>query len=99
MHPMDNSVSTASNHDTSKKTAQSNCTAPGAGHKDMYLQDALQNSRATNHIRKDVNFGKIARAMKLAKKSGKNHKTSHSSHTGTTNVYTVLAITNLVIAP
>ena len=96
---MDDSVSTASNQDTSKKTVQSNRTAPGAGHEDMYLQDALQNSSATSHIRKDANFGRTARAMKLAKKSGKSHKTSHSSHTGATNVYTVPAITNLMIAP
>ena len=96
---MDDYVSTASNQDTSKKTAQSNCTAPGAGHEDMYLQGALQNSRATGHIRKDTNFVRTARAMKLAKKSGKSHKTSHNSHTGTTNVYTVPVITNLIIAP
>ena len=95
---MDDSVSAASNQDTSKKTAQSNCTVPGAGHKDMYLQGALQNSRATGHIRRDVNYGR-SRAMKLAKKSGKSHRTSHSSHTGTTNVYTVPVITNCVIAP
>ena len=68
---MDNSVSTASNQDTSKKTVQSNRTAPGAGHKDTYLQGALLNSKATSQIRKDANFGRTARAMKLAKKSGK----------------------------
>ena len=99
MHPMDDSVSTASSQDTSKKTAQSNRTAPDAGHEDMYLQGALQNSQATNHIKNDANFGRTARAMKLAKKSGRGHKTNHSSHTRTTNVYTVLVITNLVTAP
>ena len=96
---MDNSVSTASNQDTSRKTAQSNRTAPGAGHEDMYLLGALLNSKATSQIKKDINFGRTARAMKLAKKSGKSHRTSHSSHTGTTNVYTVPVITNLVIVP
>ena len=69
-------VSAASNQDTSKKTVQSNCTAPGAGHKDMYLQGALLNSKATSQIRKDTNFGRTARAMKLTKKSGKSHRIS-----------------------
>ena len=96
---MDDSVSTASSQDTSKKTIQSNHTAPGAGHEDTYLQGALLNSKATSQIRKDANFGRTARAMKLTKKSGKSHRTSLSSHTRTTNVYTVPAITNLVIAP
>ena len=36
--------------------------------------------------------------MKLAK-TGKGHKTNHSSHTRITDVYTVLAITNPMIAP
>ena len=96
---MDDSASAASNQDTSRKTTQSNRTAPGAGQEDMYLQGALLNSRATGHIRKDINFGRTARAMKPARKSGKSHKTSHSSHTRTTDVYTVPAITKLVIAP
>ena len=91
-------ASTASNQDTSRKTAQSNRTTPSAGQGDMYLQGALLNSRATGQIRKDVNFWRTARAIKLAKKSGKGHKTNHSSHTRPTDVYTVLAITNLVIA-
>ena len=99
VHPMDDSVSTASSQDTSGKTAQSNRTALGAGHKDTYLQGALLNSKATSQIRKDTNFGRTARAMKLTKKNGKSHRTSLSSHTRTTNVYTVLVITNLVIAP
>ena len=96
---MDDSASTASNQNTSRKTAQSNCTAPSAGKEDMYLQGALLNSRATGQIRKDVNFRRTARAMKPARKSGKGHKTNHSSHTRITDVYTVLVITNLVIAP
>ena len=95
---MDNSVSTASNQDTSKKTVQSNCTAPGAGHEDTYLQGALLSSKATSQIRKDTNFGRTARAMKLTKKSGKGHKTNHNSRTRIIDVYTVLAITNPVIA-
>ena len=95
---MDDSVSAASNQATSRKTAQSNHTAPSAGQEDMYLQGALLNSRATGKIRKDMNFGRTARAMKLAKKSGKGHKTNHSSHTRTTDVYTVPVITNPVIA-
>ena len=65
----------------------------------MYLQGALLNSKATSQIRKDVNFERTARAMKLAKKSGKGHKTNHNSRTRITDVYTVLAITNPVIAP
>ena len=96
---MDDSVSTASNQDTSKKTAQSNHTAPGAGHKDMYLQGALLNSKATSQIRKDMNFGRTVRAMKLTKKSGKGHKTNHNSCTRITDVYTVPMITNPMIAP
>ena len=95
---MGDSVSTASNQDTSRKTAQSNHTAPGAGPKDMYLQGSLLDSKETSQMRKDTNFGRTARAMKLTK-SGKSHRTSPSSHTTTTNVYTVLAITNLMIAP
>ena len=82
-----------------KKDFQSNCTAPGAAHKDTYLQGALLNSKATSQIRKDVNFKRTARAIKLTKKSGKSHRISHSSCTRTTNVYTVLVITNLVIPP
>ena len=96
---MDDSVSTASSQDTLKKTAQSNRTAPDAGHEDMYMRGALRNSKATSHINKDANFGRTARAMKLTKKSGRGHKTNHSSHTRTTNVYTVPVITNLMIAP
>ena len=96
---MDDSASAASNQDTSRKTAQSNRIAPSAGQEDMYPQGALLNSRTTGHIKKDENFGRTARAMKPARKSGKGHKTNHSFHTRTTNVYTVLAITNLVIAP
>ena len=96
---MDDSASAASNQDTSRKTAQSNCTAPGAGQEDMYLQGALLNSRATGQIRKDMNFGRTARAMKPARKSGKGHKTNHSFHTRITDAYTMLVITNLVIAP
>ena len=65
----------------------------------MYLQSALLNSRATGQIRKDMNFGRTARAIKLAKKSGKGHKTNHSSHTRATDVYTVPVITNHMIAP
>ena len=65
----------------------------------MYLQGALLDSKATSQMRKDANFVRTARAMKLAKKNGKSHKTSPSSHTATTNVYTVLEITNLMIAP
>ena len=99
MHPTDDSVSAASNQDTSRKTAQSNHTAPGAGPEDIYLQGALLDSKATSQMRKDVNFVRTVRAMKLAKKSGKSHKTSPSSHTTTTSVYTVPAITNLMIAP
>ena len=97
VHPMDDSASAASSQDTSRKTAQSNCTASSAGQEDMYLQGALLNSRATDQIRKDANFGRTA--MKLAKKSGKGHKTNHSSHTRTTDVYTVPVITNPTIAP
>ena len=96
---MDDFASTASDQDTSRKTAQSNCTAPSAGQEDMYLQGALLNSRATGQIRKDANFGRTARAMKLTKKNGKGHKTNHSSHTRTTGVYIVPVITNPVIAP
>ena len=96
---MDDSASAASNHDTSRKTAQSNRTAPGAGQEDMYLQGALLNSRATGHIRKDMNFRRTARAMTPARKSGKSHKTSDSSHTRTTDIYTVLAIIKLMIVP
>ena len=99
MHPMDDSVSNANNPDTSRKTAQSNCTAPSAGQEDMCPQGALLNSRATGQIRKNVNFGRTARAMKLTKKSGRGHKTNHSSHTRTTNVCTVQVITILMIAP
>ena len=95
---MDDSVSTASNQDTSRKTAQNNCTAPDAGHEDMCPQGALLNSRATGQIRKNMNFGKTARAMKLAEKSGKGHKTNHSFHTRITDVYTVLVITNPMTA-
>ena len=96
---MDDSVSAASNWDTSKRTVQSNHTAPGAGHEDMYLQGALLNSKATGQIRKDANFGRTARAMKLTKKSGKGSKTNHNSYTRITDVYTVSAITNPMIAP
>ena len=96
---MDYSVSTASNQDTSRKTAQNNHTAPGAGPEDMYLQGALLNSKATSQIRKNANFGRTARAMRSPKKSGKSHRISCSSRTGTTNVYTVPVITNPVIAP
>ena len=96
---MDDPASTASNQDTSRKTAPSNRTAPSARQEDMYLQGALLNSRATGQIRKDANFRRTARAMKLAKKSGKGHKTNHSSHTRTTDVYTVPEITNLMITP
>ena len=99
VHPMDNSVSAASNQDTLKKTAQSNRTAPGAGHEDMYLQGALLNSKATSQIRKDTNFGRTTRAMKLAKKSGKGRKTNHNYRTRITDVYTVPVITNPMIAP
>ena len=95
---MDDSVSAASNQDTSRKTAQSNCTSPSAEQEDMYLQGALLNSRTTGQIRKDMNFRRTARAMKLTRKSGKGHKTNHSSCTKITDVYTVLAITNPVIA-
>ena len=96
---MDDSVSAASNQDTSRKTAQSNRTAPSVGQEDKYLQGALLNSRATGQIRKDANLGRTARAMKLTKKSGKGHKTNHSSGTRITDVYTVPVITNPVIAP
>ena len=96
---MNDSVSTASSQDTSRKIAQSNHTAPDAGHEDMCLQGAHQNSKATSHIKKNANFRRTARAMKLAKKCGRDHKTNHSSHTRTTNVYIVPAITNLMIAP
>ena len=98
---MDDSASAASNQDTSRKTVQSNRTAPSAEQEDMYLQGAHLNSRATGQIMKDVNFGRKqeARAMKLAKKSEKGHRTNHSSHKITTDVSTVVAITNLVIAP
>ena len=78
MHPIDDSVSDANNPDTSRKTAQSNRTAPSAGQEDMCPQGALLNSRATGQIRKNANFGKTARAMKLTEKSGKGHKTNHS---------------------
>ena len=96
---MDDSVSTASNQDTSRKTAQSNRTTPSAGQEDMYLQGALLNNKATGQIRKDVNFGRTATAMKLAKKSGKGHMTNHSSCTRITDAYTVPVIINPVIAP
>ena len=99
VHPMDDSVSTANNQDTSRKTAQSNHTAPSGGQEDMYRQGALLNSNATGQIRKDVKFGRTARAMKLTKKSGKGHRTNHSFCTRITDVYTVPAITNPVTAP
>ena len=93
---MDDSVFTASNQVTSRKTVQSNCTAPSAEQEDMYLQDAHLNSRATGQIMKDANFRRKqeARAMKLKKKSGKGHRINHSSHTKTIDVST-----NPVIAP
>ena len=65
----------------------------------MYLQGALLNSKATSQIRKDVNFRRTARAMKLTKKSRKGQKTNHNSCTRITDVYTVLVITNPMIAP
>ena len=96
---MDNSVSAASNQDTSKKTVQSNRTAPCAGYKDTHLQGVLLSSKATSQIRKDANFGRTTRATKLTKKSGKGHKTNHNSCTKITDVYTVPVITNPMIAP
>ena len=99
MHQMDDSAFTASNQVTSRKTVLSNRTVPSAGQEDMYLQGALLNSRTTGQIMKDANFGRMARAMKLAEKSGKGHRINHSSHTKTTDVSTVLVIINLVIAP
>ena len=60
----------------------------------------LLNSRATSQITKDTNFErKQEGAMKLTEKSGKGRPINHSSHTKTTDVSTVLVITNLVIAP
>ena len=91
---MDDSVSNASSPDTSRKTAQNSPTAPGAGQEDMCPQGALLNSRETGQIRK-----KIVRAMKLTEKSAKGHKTNRSFCTLITDVYTVPAITNLMIAP
>ena len=87
------------------------CKQPGHLKKDCPEQPYCSRCRTRGHvptrcpakqqgqIRKDVNFGRTVRAMKLAKKSGKSHRISHSSHTRTTNVYTVPVITNLVIAP
>ena len=98
---MDDSASAASNQATSRRTVQSNCTAPSAEQGDMYLQGALLNSRATGQIMKDMNFERKqkARAMKPAEKSGKGHRINHSSHIRTTDVSTVLVITKLMIAP
>ena len=75
------------------------CKQPGHLKKDCPEQLYCSKCRTRGHIRKDTNFGRTARATKLTKKSGKGHKTNHSSHTRTTDVYTVPAITNLVIVP
>ena len=94
MQLMDDSVSDAGSPDTSRKTAPNSHTAPGVGQEDMFLQGALLNSRMTGQCRK-----KIVRTRELTEKSTKGHKTNHSSHTLITDVSTVPAITNLMIAP
>ena len=97
---MDDSAFATSNQVTSRKTVLSNRTVPSAGQEDMYPQGALLNSRATSQIMKDMNFRrKQEGAMKLAEKTGKGHRINHSFHTKTTDVSTVLVITNLMIAP
>ena len=91
---MDDSVSDASSPDTSRKMALNSRTAPDVGQEDMFPQGALLNSRTTGQLRK-----KIVRTRELTEKSAKHHKTNHSFHTSITDVSTVPAITNLVIAP
>ena len=79
---MDDSAFAVSNQVTSRKTVQSNHTVPSAGQEDTYPQGVLLDSRTTNQIMKDVNFGKKlkAKAMKLVEKNGKGHRINHSSH-------------------
>ena len=90
---MDDSVSDASGLDTSRKTAPNSRTAPDMGQEDMFPQDAFLNSR-TSQLRK-----KIVRTREPTEKSAKGHKTNHGFCTSITDVSTVLAITNLAIAP
>ena len=98
---MDDSAFAVSNQATSRRIVQSSRTVPSAGHEDTYQQNAPLNNRATGQLMMDANFKRKqeTKAVRLAEKSGKDHRINLNSHIKTTDVSTALVIMKLMIAP